>query len=295
MRSLSLLLALILIFLLLSGCQTAESAQIVATTLPAYEFTLRLCEGTGISVTPLLTGGVSCLHDYSLQVSQMRIVSGAETVICSGGGLEDSFHDVLDQAAIIIDSSEAISLLCPDSHEHAQGHDHGHDHGSDSDPHYWLDPRNASIMADTICQNLCNIYPQQQEIFVKNLASLQNELDVLYQYGITTLSQLNCRDMITFHDGFSYFAEAFDLRILAAVEEEAGSETSAQKLKTLITVVEEHQLPAIFVEANGSTASASVIAAETGIKVFTLDMAITGESYFTAMYQNIQTIKEALG
>jgi len=101
--------------------------------------------------------------------------------------------------------------------------------------------------------------------------------------------------MITFHDGFSYFAEAFDLRILAAVEEEAGSETSAQKLKTLITVVEEHQLPAIFVEANGSTASASVIAAETGIKVFTLDMAITGESYFTAMYQNIQTIKEALG
>lgn len=293
MRFLSFFITLILLFSLLTGCHSTENAQIAATTLPTYEFTVRLCDRTGLKVAPLLSGGVSCLHDYSLQISQMRIVTSAEAVICSGAGLEDSFHDILDQANVIVDASDTVSLLCSESHEHE--HSHNHDHDSASDPHFWLDPRNASIMAETICQNLCRMYPQHQEIFKTNLTLLQKELDELFQYGKNTLSQLNCRDMITFHDGFSYFAEAFDLHILAAIEEEAGSETSAKKLKALIAAVEEHQLPAIFVETNGSTASASVIASETGVKIFTLDMAITGESYFTAMYANIQTVKEALG
>ena len=34
---------------------------------------------------------------------------------------------------------------------------------------------------------------------------------------------------------------------------------------------------------------------ETGCGVFSLDMAMAGDSYFDAMYHNIDTIKEALG
>ena len=44
----------------------------------------------------------------------------------------------------------------------------------------------------------------------------------------TSLESLSCRELITFHDGFSYFADAFDLTILRAMEEEAGSEASAR-------------------------------------------------------------------
>jgi ABC-type Zn uptake system ZnuABC Zn-binding protein ZnuA len=59
-------------------------------------------------------------------------------------------------------------------------------------------------------------------------------------------------------------------------------------------LIQHNQLPAVFIEKNGSVSAADVIAAETGVTVFTLDMTISGDSYFSAMYQNIDTIKEAL-
>ena len=67
-----------------------------------------------------------------------------------------------------------------------------------------------------------------------------------------------------------------------------------KELIHLTQLVEEHDLPAIFTEVNGSLSAASVISAETGAKVFALDMAMAGESYFDAMFHNIDTIKEAL-
>ena len=44
-----------------------------------------------------------------------------------------------------------------------------------------------------------------------------------------------------------------------------------------------------------SAAAAEIIAAETGAKIYTLDMAMAGDSYFTAMHHNINTLKGALG
>ena len=58
--------------------------------------------------------------------------------------------------------------------------------------------------------------------------------------------------------------------------------------------MEEHRLSAVFTEVNGSPSAASVICAETGARAFALDMAMSGDSYFDAMYHNIDTIKEAL-
>ena len=121
------------------------------------------------------------------------------------------------------------------------------------------------------------------------------KLMALLNYGTEQLSQLQSRELITFHDGFTYFAKSFQLEILAAVEEEAGSETSANQLIQLIELVKTHQIPAVFTEANGSDASAQVICRETGAKLFTLDMAMAGDDYFSAMYHNIDTIREALG
>ena len=122
-----------------------------------------------------------------------------------------------------------------------------------------------------------------------------DKLNALQAYGEAELSDLKSRNLITFHDGFSYFAESFDLHILKAVEEESGSEASAKELIEIIDLVNAHSLPAIFTEQNGSAAAARVISAETGAKVYALDMAMAGSSYFDAMYYNIRTVKEALG
>lgn len=285
MKKIAFILSLALLVCLLPGCKQAPEAQIAATTLPVYEFTVRLCEGTGITVTRLVTEEVSCLHDYTLKTAQMKAIEGAELVVISGGGLEDFLADILP-AEKTVDASANM--------EFHEGHDHeGHDHAHD--PHTWLSPLDAKQMVENICHQLCHQYPSHKETIEQNRDALLKELDELYEYGKTQLSTISCRELITFHDGFSYFAECFDLEIIRAVEEESGSEASAKELIELIELVERHKLPAIFTERSGSTSAASIIAAETGVQVYTLDMAMAGDSYFAAVRKNIDTIKEALG
>ena len=150
------------------------------------------------------------------------------------------------------------------------------------------------MMAENICSSLCTAYPHWEETIRKNLDILMDELDTLQAYGDEQLSSLSCRELITFHDGFSYLAQAFDLTILESVEEESGSEASAAELIHLIEEVRHHSLPAIFTETLGSVSAANTIASETGAQIHTLDMIMHGDSYFDAMYHNINTIKEAL-
>ena len=286
-----LIFILILLFLLLCGCRNKEdNYKILATTLPVYDFTSIICNGTDLTVGRLVTESVSCLHDYTLQVSQMQMIEEADHIVVSGAGLEGFLEDALHSNSSIIDAS--VNTHVHSGNHHHADEDHGHDH--EYDPHIWLSTENAISMAETICEGLIVAYPQYEETFHANLNSLIQELEKLQVYGENQLQDISCRGLITFHDGFAYFAESFQLTILEAIEEESGSEASAAEIIHLVELVESHQLPAIFTEVSGSDACAGIIAAETGVNIYTLDMAMAGNSYFDAMYHNIDTIKEAL-
>ena len=288
MKRFLIILMTLLILISSIGCSSQETADLVATTLPVYDFTTQLCQGTDLYIGRLITENVSCLHDYTLQVSQMKMVEEADSIIISGAGLEDSFGNILS-GCNIIDSSTGIVSGCV-------GHTINHgEHHHETDPHIWLDPTNAKRMAQNICDELCLLYPEYQSTFQQNLTLLIEKFDALQKYGNAQLSALSVRELITFHDGFGYFAESFNLTILEAIEEESGSEASAAEIIHLIDLVETHSLPAIFIETNGSDACAGIIHNETGADIYALDMAMSGTSYFDAMYHNIDTIKEALG
>lgn len=281
--------------LLCGGAPKADYAPIAATTLPVWDFTSRLCQDTPLAVTRLVTEQVSCLHDYSLNVRQVKAAEAAQVVVISGAGLEDFLDDLLLDAPTI-DASQGISLLHSDeAHEGEEHHHEADGHHHEEDPHIWLSPENAQVMAQNICEGLSRQYPDYEDTFRANLEDLLSQLEALQSYGEEQLSGLQCRELIPFHDGFSYFAQAFHLTILESVEEESGSEASAKDLIHLTELVRDHNLPAIFTEVSGSDSAARVIARETGCKVYALDMAMSGDSYFEAMYHNIDTIREALG
>lgn len=281
---------------LLCGCAPkADYAPIAATTLPVWDFTSRLCGGTPLAVTRLVTEQVSCLHDYSLNVRQVTAAEAAQVVVISGAGLEDFLDDLLLDVPTI-DASQGILLLHSEEGHEEDEHHHDEDgHHYEEDPHIWLSPENAQVMARNICEGLSRQYPDYEDTFRANLEDLLSQLEDLQSYGEEQLSGLQCRELIPFHDGFSYFAQAFHLTILESVEEESGSEASAKDLIHLTELVRDHNLPAIFTEVSGSDSAARVIARETGCKVYALDMAMSGDSYFEAMYHNIDTIREALG
>ena len=288
--------AILALLILLSGCAPTPPADIAATTLPVYEFTQRITAGSGLTVARLITEEVSCLHDYTLTVGQMQAIEGADVVILSGAGLEEFLEDALDSAHAVIDSSENIPLLEGGHHHHhdeeaPEEEDH-HDH--EHDPHLWLSPAHAALQAQNICAGLSGEYPEFSELFERNLALLLTDLQKLEDYGRQQLSDLNCREILTFHDGFSYLADAFGIEIVEAIEEESGAEASAKELIHLIGEVRHHDIKAIFTEVNGSGSAASIIAEETDAALGTLSMAMSGDGYFTAMYENIDSLKEAL-
>ena len=283
-------LAVILSLLCLLGCGNQAYAPIAATTAPVWQFASELCQGTPLQVTRLINQSVSCLHDYTLTVDQMKVLENAELIVISGAGLEDFMEDILEHRQVL-DASQAVPLLEANGDHHHEEHS-GHDH--EHDPHIWLSPKNAKIMAQNICVGLSQQYPEYAPIFQANLEDLTTQLDRLDQYAEESLASVHRRDIVTFHDGFSYLAQSYGLHILKAIEEEAGSEASAQMLIEVIQTVEQHDLPAVFTERSGSVSSADIICAETGIDQYCLDMAMASDDYFESMYHNIDTLKEAL-
>lgn len=278
----------ICISLAISGCSKTPTGNFVtATTLPVYEIASALCDGTDITVQRLVSENVSCLHDYTLQVSQMQMIESASAIIVTGAGFENFLDDVISAEKTVIDASQNIHYLSIDTHN-------AHEHEHATDPHIWLAPENAMVMTDNILNGLIALFPQHANIMQKNYEVWSNQLHELAAFAQAELVDLQSKQIITFHDGFVYLANGYGLEIIHSMEEESGSEASAAELIEIIKLVQDNNISAIFTEKNGSDAAAKIISAETGAKIHQLDMAISGDSYIDAMYENIRTLKEAL-
>lgn len=304
----TLLSLLICTALTLSGCaarqERADNAalQVAATTYPVYLLTQAVTEGIdGVEVKLVIDQQVSCLHNYTLTMQDMEAVEKADVLVESGAGLEDFLDDVLDRRDVI-DASTGISLLDGDAHndDDDDGHDHAeleHDHVHEEDPHIWMDPRNAAVMVQNIAAGLAEADPERADEYRANARTAADELTSFHQEMLDKLGGSHY-DLITFHDGFAYFADSFGMHLLAAVEEEEGSEASAKTIKAIVALVEENDIPAVFTETNGSDATAQVICRECGIQTYPLSMCMSGDGGGLAAYEavirgNIETIMEA--
>ena len=306
-RILSILLAAAL--LLPAGCAPAAPAEegevrlsVVATTYPIYLLAREVIQGVeGVEVERLNTGSVSCLRDYTVSVDDVKKLERADVVAVNGAGLEDFMSDALASSdAAVIDCSEGVELLENLSHDHAEG-DEDHDHGH-WDPHYWMDPENMVRVVDNLWAGLIELDPDWAQQYQTNGQSaalllsiwddaLQDLLPETEQGGVETTG------LITFHDGFQYFAKAYGLPLLAAIEEEAGSEASAKEIVEITRLVQEKDIPVIFTEVNGSDATANAIARETGCAVAQLTMLMDGpedgtlyDDYYAGLKDNVAAI-----
>ena len=282
-----------------AGTEDDDTLHVLATTYPVYLFTTAVTEGVeGVEVSLLVNQPVSCLHDYTLTVTDMKAVERADVVVINGAGLEDFLDDALAASGgAVIDCSAGLELLP------AMGHE-GHDHDTEYDPHIWMDPAYAQEMMAVIAQGLGEAlygdgWASHGEFHTNQLAA-GDMLEQARQRWAEQLAPLAGAELITFHDGFQYFSRAFDLTLLKAIEEEEGAETSAAEIQEIAGLIGEYDIPAIFTEVNGSDATANAIARETGVAVYQLDMIMSGEGtgigpYIDAMQGNIDTIVEALG
>ena len=301
--------------LLLSGCgPTSAPAEedntltVAAMTYPIYLFTSRVIEGAeGVETQAVINQPMSCLHDYTLSVNDMKAIQGADLLLLNGVGLEDAMTAAIESSGVpTVDCSEGMSLLhygesAEEHAEHGDEEDHDdHDHG-EYDPHIWMDPTRAAVMVENIAAALSQADPDNAQLYADNAAAYAAELTALGEELRDKLSGLEPRELITFHEGFGYFADAMGLTVVKAIEEEAGSEASAKELAEILDLIEEYRLPAIFTEANGSDATANAVSRETGVKVEQLTMlmsagavpADSADPYRAGLEQNVNAILEA--
>lgn len=288
--------------------QPEESAalSLVATTYPLYLFASEVTRGAeDVTVSLLLTQEVSCLHDYTLTVQDMKRLEQADVLIQNGAGLDDFVAKALaglpqENRAAVIDCSQGVELLTlVDAHEGDDAHEDDHASG-DLDPHYWMDPSRAAAVLQGIAAALGELDPDNGALYTENAMAAADTLGAAQRDMQTRLEPLGARELITFHDGFQYFAQAFDFTILMSIEEEEGSEASAKVIAQATDLISGYGLPAIFTEVNSSDATAQAIARETGVAVYPLSMLMSGpadspgiQRYIDGMNQNINTILEA--
>ena len=305
----ALLSLLLVLSLLLPGCAGPEAEgpearlTVLASTYPVYLAAQAVTEGVdGVDVQRLNTGEVSCLHDYTLTVTDMKKIEKADVIALNGVELEEFMEDALAASrAPVIDCSEGVALLESAGHVHEEGKD-GHDHGH-FDPHYWMDPDNMAQVVENLYAGLNQADPDHQEQYRENAVNAMTDVSnfgVMAREILSTALEENgveLSGLVTFHDGFRYFAQFLDVPLLASIEEEEGSEASAKEINEITALVKEYNLPVIFTEVNGSDATAQAISRETGCAVAQLTMLMDGpdggtlsNDYCGGLMENIRAI-----
>ena len=281
-----------------SGCAAEAGAgkTIVTSFYPMYVFAQNVARDVpGVRVINMASESAGCLHDYQLQTRDMVTLEGADALVINGGGMEQFMDKVIAQRPElpVINASDGIEMLCgEDDHD---GHDH--DHGV-YNAHVWLDPALAMRQVQNIADGLAAVDSENAEAYQRNAAAYKARLQALHAELSAQLAPLAGSAIVTFHEAFTYFADAYGLVVAGVIANDAGEEPSTRQIAATCDLVKQYQVKALFVEPQYPTKSAETIARETGAKVFTLDPVVSGdgspESYENAMRENARVLTEAL-
>lgn len=301
MRSASAVLVyFFIILLLLTACGRTENKysknmsdtglNVVTSFYPVYLATINVTKDIpGVNVTNMTEPQTGCLHDYALRPSDLKTLEKADVFIINGAGMESFLEDVVSRQKDlkVIEASEGIPLL--------------KDTNGEENAHVWVSVTNAITYVNNIAEQLSAADPDNEAKYLANAAVYVQKLTELKDEMHSVLDSLKNRDIITFHEAFPYFAQEFDLNIVAVVEREPGSEPTPRELADIIDTINQIGIKALFAEPQYPSKAAEAIARDTGAKVFTLDPVVTGEAvpgaadaYIEKMRKNAETLTEAL-
>ncbi len=313
-RTAAFLLWVPLLILGVNGCEKrSEKAkstdlQVVCTFLPIYVMTQNIVEGiSGMRVSVLVSPAIGCPHDYSLTPAEVHRLEQADVLVINGLGMERFLEGIpaaMRSDLRIIDASAGLTLVLGE--DAAEGEeDIKQTHGSSrsealhmKNPHAWVSPVRAVEMTRYIAEQLAKIRPEAADRLLENARIYASTLDSLGRECAALVFAARNKKIITFHRAFDYFAKDVGLEVIGVIEPEPGVEPSAKNLAELAKMIKREKPAAIFSEPQYSNKLALTLAAETGVPVYSLDPAASGEadldSYLRAMRSNIAVLGLAL-
>jgi zinc/manganese transport system substrate-binding protein len=184
-------------------------------------------------------------------------------------------------------------------------HEHGHAEGGHGryDPHAWQDVGNVKIYVANIRDALVGVDPANKAAYQQNAVTYLNQLDALDRDIRAAWADIpkEKRRVITTHDAFEYYGDAYGIEFLAAQGISEDAEPSARDIAKLIQQIKKEKITAVFFENISNARLMDRIAKETGAKIggelFSDALSPSGgpaATYIDMMRYNTKTITDAL-
>lgn len=301
--------------------------KIVTTLFPYYDFARAIIgDVEGISLTMTVAPGQDS-HSFEPTPKDIIKIEEADLFIYNGGSLEHWVDTVLDSLegnehvmrmmdyidVLEEETVEGMDIRFEESHNHEEEHNyeetHEHEEAHDDeeheyDEHIWTSPVNAMSMVSYICDEICEIDPNNAEIYKKNSQAYIEEIEDLDENIRSVVSAVEKKEII-FADKFPllYFANEYGLTYYAAFPG-CGSdmEPSAKTIAFLIDKIKEDEVKAVFYLELSSHIVANVISEDTGVQALQFNSChnITqkqfdgGVTYVDFMRENVKNLEKAL-
>ncbi|WP_029558037.1 zinc ABC transporter substrate-binding protein [Xanthobacter sp. 91] len=274
--------------------------------------------GDRVAVTTIV-GPNGDAHVYQPTPADAKAVAAAKVVFVNGLGFEGWMDRLIKasgtKAPIVVatkgitprtgfvdhDDDEKPKAKGKAKHDHAK-EEGGHDHGG-IDPHAWQSIANAKVYVANVRDGLIAADPDGRDVYTANAAAYTAKLDALETEVKSAMAKIPAeqRRIITSHDAFGYFGEAYGLVLVAPEGVSTESEASAKDVGRIIRQIKAQKIPAVFVENVTDPRLIQRIAKESGAKVGgTLysdalsDDKGPASTYIDMMHSNVRELSSAL-
>ena len=158
------------------------------------------------------------------------------------------------------------------------------------DPHIWLDPDFALIIAGNVYIGLAQLDPDHKNEYEGNATALIKEMTKVDRELTDMLAPLSGKKFYVFHPAYGYFADAYGL-VQVSIEE-GGTSPGSKHLAAFIDQAKAEKVRAIFTQPQHSSSSAKTIANEIGADIVVLDP--LSRDYLMNLKDMAQHIKKAI-
>lgn len=217
----------------------------VVTTIAQIGDVVKNVAGDRVDLVELMGPGIDP-HLYRASEGDVVSLADADIVFYNGLHLEAKMADVFEKmrgsvtTVAVTDEIDRDELLNPPEFEGAY------------DPHVWFDVSKWMSVTEVIRDSFVDIDPEHAELYEDNARAYLAELAKLDRY-VAEQAQLapeEQRVLITAHDAFNYFGDAYDFEVRGLQGISTASETGTADLSGLADFIVEREIPAIFVETS---------------------------------------------
>lgn len=265
------------------GCETKKQPDVttsdkvrVVTTIGMITDVVRNVGGQKVEVFGMMGAGVDP-HLYKPTMKDIQRLNSAHIIFYNGLHLEAKLGDVLankssdTNAVAVTDHIDKVHLLSPAEFD------------GQYDPHLWFDVSLWMKVVDKVRVSLSEVDTDNETTYQDNAERYLTQLTELHQYVKTQAERVPTeqRVLVTAHDAFNYFGQAYGFEVRGLQGISTVSEAAISDVQELASFIAERRIPAIFVES--SVPSRSLEAVKAAVKSKGFDVQIGGELFSDAM------------